>query len=276
MKSSLLLMAKFYTKLRSCRSQSTRQQCLPIEVLFLGECGAGKSSTINNILGMKASKEGKTFCRDGMTKDIIPCYGKCPPGLMPVHASDADQKRNNPENDNYKEGKEESSVNKNSIILYDTPVFCKVLPLIQKERKKFHAVALVFPMTRYTEDRKKFLQNVYDAFGQKLFKHVIIIFTKPEDLEKDVEDEIADVANEDKLFEKYLSESGNRYIVWFRDQDKRKELLEDFYKKLKDVLSQENRLITTKKKSRVCLFVVTCTLSLLFSCSIFLLLYFYM
>jgi ribosome biogenesis GTPase A len=41
-----------------------------IEVLFIGECGSGKSTTINSLLGGDKCSTGKTFRLNGLTGEV--------------------------------------------------------------------------------------------------------------------------------------------------------------------------------------------------------------
>jgi GTPase SAR1 family protein len=151
-----------------------------------------------------------------------------------------------------REGTVEVSVN-----LYDTPVMENVRAHFKSEQKGFHAIGLVFPLTRYTEERKEFVEQVQNAFVPNLSDHIIIIFTQTEEERglEEIKEQIKMTG--DKVLDDLVKKSGDRCIILGKPaetEEKKEKLKKEFTDKLKDVLDTTKRngifMITNSKSKK--------------------------
>ncbi|XP_048770188.2 uncharacterized protein LOC125676349 [Ostrea edulis] len=121
------------------------------------------------------------------------------------------------------------------VTLYDTPLFDEVLGDKSINSRGFHAIGLLLPLTRLTEERKKFFKQVSEAFDGKLSQYTIIIFTHSEnqggidEIKKEV-----NLAN-DKHLNDLITKSGDRCVLFDPTRNKDEMALE-FTEKLMDVV----------------------------------------
>lgn len=123
-------------------------------------------------------------------------------------------------------------IEKLPVNLYDTPVFDEVVAHYPHD-KGFHAIALMFPLTRYTLGRQNFIKQVHDAFGETLYDHIIIIFTRNENQEglKEIKEEINFV--DDRVLSSIVENSGERCIIFdspSENVEERRKLILEFSK----------------------------------------------
>lgn len=124
-----------------------------------------------------------------------------------------------------------------SVTFYDTPLFEEVVEDETLNRQGFHAIALLLPLTRFTEERKKFFKQVSKAFDQSIWQYVIIVLTHNKN--QGGVDEIKEEINKagSKIINDFITRSGERYVL-FEPTGNEKEIALPFTEKLMDVVDQ--------------------------------------
>lgn len=78
----------------------------------------------------------------------------------------------------------------------------------------FHAFILVLSVTKYTDAEQKFIDEFVDCFGESIFKYLIVLFTRKDDLdyeERSLEDHIKSVPPNLQAF---IEKCGKRVIAF--------------------------------------------------------------
>lgn len=203
------------------------------KVVFIGMPGSGKSSTINILLGREECQTGQTFMKGGLTKkfqqydspqsklhNILTNHYLCIPFAIfanvyittynlkyfilsfvmfySVSASQplTESNTNATEDASLRnDWQEEYQFGRKYLLVDSSNDFKEFL----ERQNEFDVFAFVCPFTRYTVERKQYLERIVHAIGDSFFHRCILIFTQcSKEQEGNIEREIEAVAKIDE------------------------------------------------------------------------------
>ncbi|KAL6486850.1 hypothetical protein MHYP_G00034760 [Metynnis hypsauchen] len=188
----------------------------PWRLVLLGKTGVGKSSVGNTILGETVFKSesratsvtthcsAETRVMKGHTITVIDT-----PGLYDTNMS-------------------------NDVIIEET------VRGVRLAKPGPHAFLLVIDVRRFTQEEKDTVKNFQQAFGDGVHKHMIVLFTRGDDLEYDNKtvDTFVDEAGSD--LQGLISACGQRYHVFNNRKPEDRTQVEILFQKIRTMLNASN------------------------------------
>lgn len=112
-----------------------------------------------------------------------------------------------------------------NLFVTDTPGFCDTRMTRSDVTKAIvksialispgpHAIVLVLAIARFTTEDQNVVQMFFELFGEKMYKHMIVVFTGRDNIERDGMSIQNYVLDEYKMFEDLLKKCDQRYLAF--------------------------------------------------------------
>lgn len=226
-----------------------------LNVLFIGMPGAGKSSTINILVGRDVCEFGQTFRPCGITEELQFCQERIQTALeldlIEQNYYAVSKKADVIENiDNTTDPRlavtnktEERTDTRQTVdgenvfarrfVLVDSS---NNLKDVSKRKNEFHLFAFICPFKRYTRDSQRFLEKISKSFNNFFERSVIIITQCAREQEQNFTKEINAVSRIDKKFRKLYKKAP--LLFCSTDTESHQKFRRDFLDKLVDIVIQ--------------------------------------